>query len=298
MKFVHLFHNPGAGDEEHEKEDLVSLLRSHGYDCRYSSTKKKPCDAPDKNADFLVIAGGDGTVRKVAKQVLNRRTAEKSWPLALLPLGTANNIASTLGIGGDAHSIVDTWQRQKLQAFDIGWLEGIDDASFFIESFGYGLFPLLMKEMKKSGRNDKGSPEERLAAAQELLHQLILSYKARACKLEIDGTDHSGSFLMVEVMNTRSIGPNLFLSPQADPGDGRFEIVLIREEERRAFADHVLGMRMGKEETYPFFHLPADRARIRWQDSDVHADDRLVRAIRHKAVEVQLKQGLLQFFVP
>ncbi len=41
--------------------------------------------------------------------------------------------------------------------------------------------------------------------------------------------DHSGRFLLVEVMNSRSIGPNLDLSPQADPGDGQFEIVLCRK---------------------------------------------------------------------
>ena len=40
MKLGQLLHNPGAGDEEHGKDDLIALIKANGFDCRYSSTKK------------------------------------------------------------------------------------------------------------------------------------------------------------------------------------------------------------------------------------------------------------------
>jgi diacylglycerol kinase family enzyme len=66
--------------------------------------------------------------------------------------------------------------------------------------------------MKKGEKYD--TPE----GALKKLHEILSSYKPRQCHLEIDGTDHSGKFYMVEVMNIHSIGPNVALAPFADRG--------------------------------------------------------------------------------
>ena len=50
--------------------------------------------------DAVIVAGGDGTVGKVAK-----RLAGTDVPLVVLPTGTANNIARSLGIGVDPHAV-------------------------------------------------------------------------------------------------------------------------------------------------------------------------------------------------
>src|ERR1051325_5153423 len=98
MKKVKLLHNPTAGDEEHSKKELVALIKSNGYDCKYSSTKDKDWAEFEEDLDFLIAAGGDGTIRKITKELLNRKKLEKILPIAPLPLGTANNIAKTLNI--------------------------------------------------------------------------------------------------------------------------------------------------------------------------------------------------------
>lgn len=49
-------------------------------------------------ADVVVAAGGDGTVSQVVSGILNGRSA--SVPLAIIPLGTANNVARSLGLDG------------------------------------------------------------------------------------------------------------------------------------------------------------------------------------------------------
>ena len=104
-----LIHNPGAGDQEHSKKKLLDLLEAQGYDCRYFSTKKEGWDVLDPEVDLIIVAGGDGTVGKVARKMVEQQLNDKI-PLALLPAGTANNIATTLGIGGELEDIVESWK--------------------------------------------------------------------------------------------------------------------------------------------------------------------------------------------
>src|SRR3954471_23533962 len=101
MKSVKLFHNPTAGEGDHSRQSLVTQIEKAGYDCSYSSTKKEGIEeTTPKDADILVVVGGDGTVRKLAAHLLEQPLRQKAGPIGLLPAGTANNIARTLGIKG------------------------------------------------------------------------------------------------------------------------------------------------------------------------------------------------------
>src|SRR5687767_6504777 len=116
MKVAKLLHNPKAGEGEYTHKKLARLVNRAGYDCSYSSTKKEGWDKiKASETDMIVIAGGDGTVRKVAKVVL-----DKKIPLALLPLGTANNIGKTLGITGKLEEVIQSWENAILKPFDVG----------------------------------------------------------------------------------------------------------------------------------------------------------------------------------
>src|ERR1700750_2332887 len=148
MKIINLFHNPTAGKEEHDKEELTSLIEKKGFECQYSIMTKNWKEI-DEKVDFIVAAGGDGTIRKITKQLLDRKLSEKTWPIALLPLGTANNIAQTLNIEGSTEEIIQSWHQTHIKAFDVGRIRGLEGADFFLESLGYGMFPFLIKKMKK-----------------------------------------------------------------------------------------------------------------------------------------------------
>ena len=80
-----------------------------------------------------------------------------------------------------------------MKKVDIGVVENVPEIEFFLEGFGFGIFPYLMKEMKKEEK-EYPSPEEELKAALKKLHKILLSYEPRQCHLEVDGTDHSGKF--------------------------------------------------------------------------------------------------------
>lgn len=298
MKQAKLLHNPGAGDEEHTKEELIKLLETNGYECRYSSTKKNICKNIEEDVELLIIAGGDGTVRTIAEELLDRNFLEKNWPIALLPLGTANNIAKTLGIKGTPKEIVESWKDATVKKFDVGRVFDVPESKFFLESFGYGLFPYLMQEMKKDDLEKIEKPEDKLKAALKKLNELILSYEARACKLTVDGTDHSGKYLMAEIMNTQTIGPNLWLSPLGDPGDGELEVVLVPENHREKFASYVFHKMNGVDEAYQFHTLEGKNIQISWEGTHVHVDDEVVKIKKSAEIKIELRSGLLEFLVP
>ncbi len=62
-------------------------------------------------------------------------------PLALLPAGTANNIAGTLGISGEMEEIVEGWKPGLVKKFDLGVFKQEDREQIFLEGVGFGLFP-------------------------------------------------------------------------------------------------------------------------------------------------------------
>jgi diacylglycerol kinase (ATP) len=299
MKFARLLHNPEAGDGHYGKKELIALIQAAGFGCSYSSTKKEGWEKiGSKNTDFLILAGGDGTVRKISSTLLNRKLLERKLPIALLPMGTANNIAKTLGISQHTpEEIIATWNERHLKKFDIGRIYGLRKNKFFLESFGVGIFPDLIHQMGKQEPADVDTASKSLDKALEVLHNLIMRAEAKFCKIKIDDVEHKGNYLLVEIMNTTSIGPKLNLAPLADPGDGKFDVVLISEKEREQFADYVEKKLQGVEQV-PFFNLlRARKLEIFWDGTKAHIDDQTVRLKKGTTVEIELLHGLLEFFV-
>ena len=233
MKIAKLIHNPGAGDEEHTKNQLISAIKANGFECIYSTTMKKSWKNIRPAVDFLIAAGGDGTIKQITKTLLNRKVLEKTIPIALLPLGTSNNIARTLEIFGTTEEIIELWHTAAIKEFDVGIVFNDEQSDFFLESYGYGIFPYLMQEMKDQGKESLELQKKRLKLHWKLLHRITLSYEPKYCHLEINGEDHSGKYLLAEVMNIRSIGPSLLLAPDADPGDGEMEVVYLQKIKRK-----------------------------------------------------------------
>ncbi len=295
MKIAKLLHNPKAGEGEYTRKKLSKLLKDAGYQCRYSSTKKKGWDeGKDADVDLVVVAGGDGTVRKVARVMLDQKKA-----IALLPLGTANNIARTLNLNEKPETLVHAWSSASLKPFDVGRIYGLKrSAEFFLEGIGFGVFPRLMKEMKKYKERLPESPEENINLALEVLHDIILSSKARFCKISLDGADYSGEFLLAEVMNTQSIGPNLNLTPVGDPSDGELEVILIAERQREEFAAYVHNKLHGIEQPPIFNVLKAKNLEIFWEGRLLHVDDEIIQLKKSRDIRIKLQEGALTFLVP
>ena len=297
MKKVTLLHNPTAGEKDFSKEELQKMIIDGGFDCSYSSVKEKGWDDFSEETDFLIIAGGDGTVRRVAKALMKRQRLDKQFALALLPHGTANNIAGTLGINGSVKEIITSWHESKLQKFDLGKIYGFGEDLFFLEGFGCGIFPRLIKVMEKVEDKPGSSAEDRIKIARTVLYDIVLNYTAQNCKITTDGVEQSGKYIMVEVMNTKSIGPNLELAPLADPGDGEFNVVLIPESHQKKFEAFLLSRINGEDVHFDFTMIKTKSIEIEWEGKDVHLDDERLKPTKPLKVKIEIHPGMLEFLV-
>jgi len=293
MKSVKLFYNPTAGDGSLDEVTLKQSITAEGYTCTTASVKEKNSIHAGGSPDLLVLAGGDGTIRKAALRLLDEET-----PIAVLPLGTANNISRTLGISENVEESIRSWRTARIQPFDVGVIHNSTDRANFLESFGFGLFPALMKEMKSSGAEEIEQPDEKLRAALKLLVQLIQTAEASACTLTVDGMDCSGRFLLLEVMNTRSIGPNLVIAPNADPGDGELDVIFIQENQREKMKTYIENKLRGIEDP-PIFHtMRAKKISVFWNGVHHHVDDKDAYMALPMEIHIDLMVGKLRFLKP
>lgn len=300
MKSIKLFHNPTAGEGEHSKETLVKEIEKAGYDCSYSSTKKAGIEESSAgDADILVAVGGDGTVRKLVRHILDQPLRDKPGPLGLLPAGTANNIAKTLGLKGSAVEIINRWQECNTKSFDVGRISGLKQNPFLLEGLGFGVFPKLIREMKDRRKDERSDdPEVELRDALTRLHEIILNYKTRECEIVLDDQHFHGKFLMVEIMNIQSLGPNLNLAPLADTSDGEFDVILIPESEREQLAAYIeRRLKYGKDEPFLYAARRAKKIRVSWQGQLAHVDDELVKIEKGQELKIEVVQELLEFLV-
>ena len=188
---VLLIHNPKAGDRKHGEKQLMRSLKRNGLQAFYQSVRERGWEkAFRKPVDIVIAAGGDGTVHKTAWQIM-----DSGIPLAILPLGTANNLACTLGFAGSVDEIVQSLHCGKSEPFDIGVVRTGSQTDFFFEAVGGGLFADYFPAAK-ANQKEEASPEEELKAHLSLLRELALDYRARPWKMSIDGKNISGPYIL------------------------------------------------------------------------------------------------------
>lgn len=250
-----LIHNPSAGDTELDETALRDMLAEAGLQVRYRSRKEgwKKGLRDGEKTDLVVAAGGDGTVTRVALEL-----AGSDIPLAILPLGTANNIARALGLVGSAQEISARWKEADLRPLDLGVVSATWDEHRFIESVGGGIFASLITAVDENGslRQMTGAEGDRALA---LLEEIVAEALPSRWEIELDGEDLSGEYVAVEATNMRFIGPQVPLAPDADPGDGLLDLVLLGKDEQALLQEYI-GRRL-REAAAEMPSLPAHRGR-------------------------------------
>lgn len=300
MKFVQIIHNPTAGLGKVSKNDLLNIFGDTGSITNYISTDEDDWKNHYQNkTDAIVVAGGDGTIHKFATLLLENKIPETRIPIHLLPLGTANNIARTLGISlNEEHQILNP--KGKTREFDCGRVTGLPDEQFFLEGVGYGVIPELIAVMEKDETSNE-IPAEKLKRTLKELVNIVKEFKAQKVKIKINGITIKGSFLLVELLNIKYIGPNLELAPNADPGDGFFELVMVPESARSEMLDYLKSLISGKPDTAEVEKflktVRVQKVKIKWQGDKLHIDDNLIEDYSGKTLKAEILPGTLEFLI-
>ena len=293
---VALFHNPAAGERALDGTQLIRQFAGAGYDVSYVPTNQKGWEAAFRDSfERAVIAGGDGTVSRLAPWL-----SARNIPFCILPLGTANNCAKTLGQTHEIETLLANLRSAEIKKVDLGVVTTPLGHRVFIESIGIGLLAQFMGEMRlrerKRNSRDRLTPAERLAEAVKYLRLLAKEYPESPCDLLLDNEPVAGNFLLLEAANMGLIGPNLNLIPNVDPSDGRFEVVWIGTDQRKEWRDYLKHLQDGIELAPPIRSARCRQILFRQTQAPAHIDGKVYLTMSTPAV-VRIQPGALDLLV-
>jgi diacylglycerol kinase (ATP) len=143
--------------------------------------------------DLVIVGGGDGTLNRVLQGLVGT-----GLPLGLLPLGTANDLAKTLGIPNDLDSACDVIAHGHLRRIDVG---RVNDAYFFNEA-SVGLSVALCRALTSEAK-------ARFGVLALLYNAVVLLLKMRRFRalVRMDGGDEFGvRTVQLTLGNSRNFG--------------------------------------------------------------------------------------------
>lgn len=161
-----LFLNPRSGSGgDRERDAAVQQLEEGGFTvtrvhCAGAADMTREVNRHAHKVDLVIVGGGDGTVNAVLKGVL-----ETGLPLGILPLGTANDLARTLGIPSDPAPAAAVIIAGRTRRIDIGQVND----QFFVNVASMGLSVELARRMTGNQKRHLGRLSYPLAALKTVL---------------------------------------------------------------------------------------------------------------------------------
>ncbi|HEY3494588.1 MAG TPA: diacylglycerol kinase family protein [Polyangiaceae bacterium] len=179
--------------------------------------------------DVIAVVGGDGTLNEVSQAYLDQDGNPRSGPpLAVLPLGTGGDFRKTLGLGAGLDEAVERLLASEPRPFDLGVLDvtthdgGRARRAFVnITSFGLGG---LTDRIVNSGPKWLGGK----AAFYLATFRGLLAYRNAPVRVTVDGEVWLESPIVnVALANGRYFGGGMMIAPEADPSDGKLDVVAL-----------------------------------------------------------------------
>lgn len=169
--------------------------------------------AAEEGYGTVVAVGGDGSVSDVANGLLHTSTR-----LAVLPQGSGNGLARSLGIPLHPARALDLINKNHTLHIDLGMI----DNRLFVSNAGLGFDVLIARQFSRSERRG-------LLIYSWLAFKELWSYKARTYELLLDGGQRkiSSKAFILSVANAREFGYGFKIAPPAQLNDGLLDITLI-----------------------------------------------------------------------
>ena len=231
--------------------------------------------------------GGDGTVTKVARELKNRKT-----PLAILPSGTANNIASSLGVSGKPKEILGALHKAQTRLLDIGVAKGPWGKRYFLEAVGNG--PIAEAISQSGPRPPKPI---RVEVGRDQLRSVVHDAEAAHFEIGVDGQAFVGEFLFIEILNLSLTGPALPLAFSAAPDDQTLDVVFLYAKERSAMEAWLTQHPEGTPP--PLTVIRGRKINFEWQQGHLRIDGRVYLPPKKPAsIQIRLSKNSLKVLVP
>lgn len=224
MNRIRLFYNPVSGDKKFpfQLDTFINKFQRAGYDVNVFRSNKKGdiYEAVKKMSlsdySILAVAGGDGTVNEIVNSMMRYHV---NIPLAIFPVGTANDFGNHLNLPKDVAECCDVILRNNIKKVDIG---KVND-KYFINVCSGGLFTSVSQNIDINFKNTIGKLAYYIKGIEQLPN-------FRPIKLRIQTLDNTieDLFYLFLVLNGNSAGGFDRLAQGASVDDGLFDFVGVK----------------------------------------------------------------------
>jgi diacylglycerol kinase (ATP) len=196
-------------------------------------------------ADVVIAAGGDGTVNEVANGLMEHDGGRDGLHprMAILPLGTANDLAAALEVPGELTAAVEVAVGGRSREVDVGVVQG---RCFLNVSTG-GIGAEATEETPSDAKRALGALAYMVTGVRKFA-ALEVSRARFVCGEDVA---YDGSFLLFAVGNSTRTGGGNLLTPRADMHDGLLDLCIVREVSRMDFLRLLPELRAGNHLDHP-----------------------------------------------
>ncbi|MFH7028624.1 MAG: lipid kinase [Heteroscytonema crispum UTEX LB 1556] len=160
--------------------------------------------------DLVIVGGGDGTLNAVVDGLVGTKL-----PLGILPLGTANDLARTLGIPNSLPEACKIIANGQLRRIDLGWVNG----KHFFNVASLGLSVKITQRLTKEVKRRWGI----LAYAATAL-QVIWESRPFSAEIRLNGKSIKVKTVQIAVGNGRYYGGGMAVVHDATIDDQRLDL--------------------------------------------------------------------------
>ncbi|AFZ55660.1 hypothetical protein Anacy_0045 [Anabaena cylindrica PCC 7122] len=191
--------------------------------------------------DLVIVGGGDGTLNAAVDAVV-----ETQLPLGILPLGTANDLARTLGIPNSLPEACQVIAAGQLQHIDLGWVNG----KYFFNAASLGLSVKITQRLTTEVKRRWG-----IFAYAAAAFQVIWKSRPFSAEIRINGQSIHVKTVQIAVGNGRYYGGGMAVFHDATIDDQRLDLYSLEVKHWWEIIPLLPAMRQGRH-----IHWPSVRA--------------------------------------
>jgi diacylglycerol kinase (ATP) len=225
--------NPAAGAGKTAKKwpQIMSLLKSLELDFEHDITEapghaiELAKSAVDKGYEIVVSVGGDGTIHEIVNG-LHDAGGNSNVAVGIVNTGTGADYIRTIGVPRRYKEACQCLLSPNRRTVDLGVVEYTKDRQrkkrLFVNFAGIGFDAEVVKATTEKFKALGDMPSYLMG-----LFSTLMSYKNRHVSIIVDGEHGDRRICTVMLNNGRYGGGGMLPAPNADPGDGFFDLVII-----------------------------------------------------------------------
>lgn len=222
MNKVKFIYNPYSGEKTivYNIENVIRIHQKYGYQIipfrvSFEFDMKEAFKDIDKSYKYILVAGGDGTVDTAVNHM---KRLNINIPIAILPVGTANDFAKFIGMSENIEKACEQIVNSIPKKLDLG---KVND-KYFINVASTGLFTDVSQKTDVNLKNTIG----KLAYYVKGLEQLTNLRKLKV-RVKSENAVFDGNMYLMLIFNGQTAG-NLKFAYKAEIDDGLLDIIIIK----------------------------------------------------------------------